>query len=112
MRLGIERMQAGLVHREVDLTRLPPLIQVAGTNGKGSVAAMMASALQAAGYRTGLFTSPHLHRFTERIRIDGKPLDTREAARRITELLAVFRQPGAPFLSFFELSTLMAAEAF
>lgn len=112
MRLGIERMRDGLAYRRLDLARLPPMIQVAGTNGKGSVAAMLASGLQAAGYRTGLFTSPHLHRFTERIRIDGQPLATREAARRIEELLSVFRRRGAPFLSFFELSTLMAAETF
>jgi dihydrofolate synthase/folylpolyglutamate synthase len=112
MRLGIERMRAGLAYRGLEGARLPPLIQIAGTNGKGSVSAMLASVLSAAGYRTGLFTSPHLHRFTERIQIDGRPLATREAARRIAELLAAFGKPGAPFVSFFELSTLMAAEVF
>lgn len=112
MRLGIERMREGIAYRKLDAAALPPMIQVAGTNGKGSVSAMIASALSAAGYRTGLFTSPHLHRFTERIRIDGRPLSTREAARRIEDLLDVFGRRGAPFVSFFELSTLMAAEAF
>ncbi len=112
LRLGIDRMREGLAYRELDLRALPPLIQVAGTNGKGSVSAMVASVLSAAGYRTGLFTSPHLHRFTERIRIDGDPLSTREAARRIDELLTVFGRRNAPFVSFFELSTLMAAETF
>jgi dihydrofolate synthase/folylpolyglutamate synthase len=112
MRLGIERMREGIAYRRLDAGTLPPMIQIAGTNGKGSVAAMIASGLRAAGYRTGLFTSPHLHRFTERIQIDGRPLSTREAARRIRELLDAFGQPGAPFVSFFELSTLMAAEAF
>lgn len=105
-------MRAGLAYRGLPAASLPPMIQIAGTNGKGSVSAMLASALSAAGYRTGLFTSPHLHRFTERIQIDGQPLATREAARRIGELLAAFGQPGAPFVSFFELSTLMAAEVF
>jgi dihydrofolate synthase/folylpolyglutamate synthase len=112
MRMGIERMRAGLAYRGLDGASLPPMIQIAGTNGKGSVSAMLASVLSAAGYRTGLFTSPHLHRFTERIQIDGKPLATREAARRIGDLLAAFGKPDAPFVSFFELSTLMAAEVF
>ena len=113
MRVGIERMQDGLEHRGLSASELRvPFIQVAGTNGKGSVSSMLASALLAAGYKTGLYSSPHLHRFTERVRIDGEPLGTREAARRISELLAWAEQPGAPELSFFELSTLLAVEAF
>jgi dihydrofolate synthase / folylpolyglutamate synthase len=110
MRVGIERMQDGLAHRglEVDI----PFVQVAGTNGKGSVSSMLAASLRAAGYKTGLFSSPHLHRFTERVRIDGEPISTREAARRIGELLDWAEQPSAPELSFFELSTLLAVEAF
>ena len=48
-------------------------IHVAGTNGKGSTAAMLASCLQAAGYRVGLFTSPFINRFNERIQVDGHP---------------------------------------
>src|SRR5574342_1081687 len=51
-----------------------PIIHVAGTKGKGSVCALAASALQAAGYRTGLYTSPHLVDFAERIQINGLPL--------------------------------------
>lgn len=113
MRVGIERMQAGLEHRGLTASELRvPFIQVAGTNGKGSVSSMLASALRAAGYKTGLYSSPHLHRFTERVRIDGEPIATREAARRISELLAWSEHPGAPELSFFELSTLLAVEAF
>jgi dihydrofolate synthase/folylpolyglutamate synthase len=111
MRMGIERMHDALRYRNLAQPALP-LIQVAGTNGKGSVSVMIAAGLQAAGYRTGLFTSPHLHRFTERIRIDGRPLALREAARRIAELLRVFEAPDAPDVSFFELSTLLAIEAF
>jgi dihydrofolate synthase/folylpolyglutamate synthase len=49
-------------------------VHIAGTKGKGSTAAMTESILRAAGYRTGLFTSPHLHTFRERIRIDGRPI--------------------------------------
>jgi dihydrofolate synthase/folylpolyglutamate synthase len=49
-------------------------VHIAGSKGKGSVAAMVESVLRAAGHSTGLFTSPHLHSYTERIRIDGEPL--------------------------------------
>jgi dihydrofolate synthase/folylpolyglutamate synthase len=50
-------------------------IHVAGTNGKGSTSHLLAAILQAAGYRTGLYTSPHLKSFTERIRIDGREIE-------------------------------------
>jgi dihydrofolate synthase/folylpolyglutamate synthase len=111
IRLGIERTRAGLCYRDSP-ERGIPFVQVAGTNGKGSVASMIAASLTAAGYRTGLFTSPHLHRFVERIRIDGRPLGEREAARRIEELLGAFGAPAAPDVSFFEFVTVMAMEVF
>ncbi|HLT73178.1 MAG TPA: hypothetical protein VKZ75_11020, partial [Cyclobacteriaceae bacterium] len=50
-------------------------VHVGGTNGKGSTAHMIASVLQSAGYKTGLYTSPHLKSFTERIRVDGKEIE-------------------------------------
>ena len=56
-------------------------IHLAGTNGKGSSAAMLASILQSAGYRTGLFTSPHLAEFRERVRVDGVMIDRASVAR-------------------------------
>jgi dihydrofolate synthase/folylpolyglutamate synthase len=111
VRMGVQRMRAALRQRNFDVHAMPYIV-VAGTNGKGSVSAMIAAGLQAAGYRTGLFTSPHLHRFTERIRIDGKPIGTHEAAQRTEDLLSVFAEPRAPEVTFFELSTLMALEAF
>ena len=54
--------------------RLFPSVHVAGTNGKGSVSHMLASVFQESGYKTGLYTSPHLLDFRERIRINGKPI--------------------------------------
>ncbi|MDR9459515.1 MAG: folylpolyglutamate synthase/dihydrofolate synthase family protein [Dehalococcoidia bacterium] len=63
-----------------------PAIHVAGTKGKGSTAAMIASALSAAGYRTGLYTSPHLHTFRERITVDGEMI-TEEEFSALTEKL-------------------------
>ena len=73
IKLGFERTEAimkacGNPHLGL------PVIQVAGTNGKGSVCAILASILNAAGYKTGLFTSPHLMRVNERIRINGQPI--------------------------------------
>lgn len=62
-------------------------IHIAGSKGKGSVAAMIASILQAAGYRSGLYTSPHLHNVRERIAVDGQPIGEDEFAR-LTEVLA------------------------
>ena len=63
------------------------IVHIAGTKGKGSTAAMMAAVLAAAGYRTGLFTSPHLDRVEERIVIDGRPCSDEE----LVELLELIR---------------------
>jgi dihydrofolate synthase/folylpolyglutamate synthase len=84
-------------------------VHIAGTNGKGSVAAMVESVLRAAGYGTGQFASPHLQRYVERVRVNGRPISEREAAKRIEELRADTRLPP---LSFFEYTTLLAFEAF
>lgn len=73
---------------------------------------MVARILTVAGHRTGLYTSPHLHRFTERIRIDGRPVAEKRLAARVEELKKVLAQPGAPELSFFETATLLAFETF
>lgn len=89
-----------------------PLVHLAGTKGKGSTATMVAAALTASGYRTGLYTSPHLHRLEERFRIDGQLCDAstfvglvdrlRQATVQATE-----QSPGrSP--SFFELTTALA----
>lgn len=111
IRLGVRRMDAALEFRGHPEEGMA-YVQVGGTNGKGSVASMVANVLTRAGFRTGLYTSPHLHRWVERIRIDGKPMGEREAARRISEVLDAFAQEAAPETTFFELTTLMALEYF
>ena len=93
----------------------PPLIHVAGTKGKGSVAAMTASALQAHGLRTGLYTSPHLHSFRERIRLNGDPLHEQTFAAAVARIWPVVEEmagepTGAP--STFEVLTAMALDVF
>lgn len=84
-----------------------PVVHVAGTNGKGSVAAMTASVLRRSGYRVGLFTSPHLCRFAERIQIDSEPI----ADDALGDALGRAIDLGPP-LSFFETAFLAAALAF
>lgn len=69
-RLGLERMRE-LMHRLGNPQESLKFIHVAGTNGKGSTSTMLASILTAAGYKTGLYTSPHLVRVNERFRING-----------------------------------------
>lgn len=76
---------------------------VAGTNGKGSVASMLESIARQGGHRTGLYTSPHLCRFAERIRLDGEPLDDARLSSAVGRALAL-----DPPLTFFEAATLAA----
>ena len=82
-----------------------PAIHVGGTNGKGSTASTLASVLQAAGYKTGLFTSPHLFDFRERMRINGAPISEAQVVAFV-EHIAPQMAEWQP--SFFEITTLMA----
>ena len=84
-------------------------IHIAGTNGKGSSSHYLASILQSAGYKTGLYTSPHLKSFTERIRIDGEPIPEDKVVRFV-ENNKDFLEELKP--SFFEMSVGMAFEYF
>ena len=77
-------------------------VQIAGTNGKGSTAAMTEAVLRAAGFRTGLYTSPHLARFTERIRVDGREAD----GDRLAALEGRLAETGVP-LTYFEIATVL-----
>ncbi|SOC80684.1 dihydrofolate synthase / folylpolyglutamate synthase [Salinimicrobium sediminis] len=84
-------------------------IHVAGTNGKGSVSHMLASVLQESGYKVGLYTSPHLKDFRERIRINGEMIPEAEVVKFIAENKSFFRQES---LSFFEMTVGMAFQFF
>ncbi len=86
-----------------------PTIHVAGTNGKGSVSHMLAAVLQRSGYRVGLYTSPHLVDFRERIRINGQPVSEQYVVDFVARERA-FWEPLAP--SFFEVTTAMAFKYF
>jgi len=80
-----------------------PSIHVTGTKGKGSVASLCASALQAAGYKVGLYTSPHLQEFTERIQINGMEIDKAELVALVNRLRPLTQQ--VPEITTFELTT-------
>lgn len=82
-------------------------VHVAGTNGKGTVCAFLSSMHRAARKKVGLYTSPHLIRYAERIRIDGEPIGDEQLTELIHRVL-----DGAPDLTFFEATTLMAFIAF
>ncbi|PKP53046.1 MAG: dihydrofolate synthase [Bacteroidetes bacterium HGW-Bacteroidetes-1] len=84
-------------------------IHVAGTNGKGSVSHMLASVLQEAGYKTGLYTSPHLKDFRERIRINGEMISPENVVRFIEKNYDAFETMD---LSFFEMTVGMAFDYF
>ena len=86
-----------------------PTIHIAGTNGKGSCSCTIASILQEAGYRVGLYTSPHLTDFRERIRVNGEMIGQEEVVRFVEEERAFF-EPLYP--SFFELTTALAFKYF
>jgi dihydrofolate synthase/folylpolyglutamate synthase len=93
----------GNPHREIQA------IHIGGTNGKGSTAAMMGSILQKEGYRVGLYTSPHLSRFTERIKVNGKEIEDEEVAALTGWMRKEIETAGiTPPFTFFDFTTAMA----
>jgi len=114
MKLGlanVERLLAALDQPHRDF----PAVQLAGTNGKGSTAAMLDAITRAAGIRTGLYTSPHLVSITERIRLDGEEIAPADFARSATRVRAaaeaLYEETGAR-PTFFEQTTAIALVAF
>ncbi|HEX5386007.1 MAG TPA: Mur ligase family protein [Gemmatimonadales bacterium] len=86
-----------------------PLVHIGGTNGKGSVCTLVAAALAAAGWRVGLYTSPHLVSFRERVRVDGAPISEDAVAMWTGQLEPLIRRRGA---TFFEATTAIAMADF
>jgi dihydrofolate synthase / folylpolyglutamate synthase len=105
--MGLERVHAVLQAMKLGLRC--PVITVGGTNGKGSTCAMLESILRAGGQRTGLYTSPHLVRYNERVRVGGAELDD---AALCEGFAAVERARGDLPLTYFEFGTLAALWAF
>lgn len=107
--LGLDRIRALLEKLGRPQDRLPPVLHVAGTNGKGSTCAFLRAALEAAGNRVHAFTSPHLVRYNERIRIAGKLIDDKRLAELMGRVLDANDEIGG---SLFEVNTAVALIAF
>ena len=108
-RLGLERITVLLDRLGRPQDSLPPVFHVAGTNGKGSTCAFLRAALEAAGCSVHMFTSPHLVRFNERIRVAGRLIDDDALATLLTEVLDAGHAIDA---TFFEVTTAVAFLAF
>lgn len=106
--LKLERMRA-LLRRLGNPHERVRCAHVTGTKGKGSTCAMLASVLRAAGYRVGLFTSPHLEHVEERIQVNGVPISHAELAALMSDIAPAVRameaEPGLPSPTFFEICT-------
>lgn len=107
--LGLERITELLARIGNPHRQLPPVLHVAGTNGKGSTCAFLRAAIEASGYTTHVYSSPHLVRFNERIRLAGRLIDDTVLAPLLAEVLDAGGDIGA---SFFEVTTAAAFLAF
>src|SRR5437870_11073841 len=110
IKLGLENIRRLLAELHVDL-RGTRVIHVAGTNGKGSVCAMIDSICRANGHRTGLFTSPHLVTFRERIRVNGKMISEDAVTGGLTTIRNLVAD-WDPHPTFFEVTTALALKHF
>ncbi|MBI5785942.1 MAG: bifunctional tetrahydrofolate synthase/dihydrofolate synthase [Rhodocyclales bacterium] len=108
--LGLDRVRS--LARVLDQRPTCPLILVGGTNGKGSTCAMLERILLAAGYRVGLYTSPHLLRYNERVRIGGRPVGDEALCAGFARVEAARVSRGDTPLTYFEFGTLCAWEVF
>ena len=106
---GLERTERLLAALGSPERKLPPIVHVAGTNGKGSLVAYLRSMAEAAGYRVHAYTSPHLVRFNERIRVAGQLIEDEALDAILTECEAANK--GEP-ITFFEITTVAAYLAF
>ena len=109
MDLGLERMRRLLADLGDPQDALPPVFHVAGTNGKGSTCAFLRACLEAAGKRVHVYTSPHLVRFNERIRVAGQLIADDALAAALDEVMVRNQGQG---VTFFELTTATALMAF
>ncbi len=107
--LSLGRLERLLSRLGNPQSRLPPVFHVAGTNGKGSTVAFLRACLEASGRRVHVYTSPHLIRFNERIRVAGKVIGDEALCDLLRDILA--RNGGQP-ITFFELTTALAFLAF
>ncbi|MDA8015920.1 MAG: bifunctional folylpolyglutamate synthase/dihydrofolate synthase [Thermoanaerobaculia bacterium] len=107
LKLGLERIRDLLVDLGEPHLAVPTVL-IAGTNGKGSTASLLSSIARASGYRTGLFTSPHLESLAERISVDGEAIADDDLYRHLTQILGAAETAHKHPPTFFEALTLAA----
>lgn len=107
--LGLDRIKQVLEKLNLTIFKSIPVIEVAGTNGKGSTSALIAAALNYSGIKAGLYTSPHLHKFNERVNIGGRDVTDEELSQAFE---IVHKTAGDINLSYFEYTTLAALVCF
>ena len=108
MKLGLKNILDLMEYTKTDFKKLT-VIHIAGTNGKGSAANIIAEVLRSNGYRTGLFTSPHIQKFNERIRIDNEEINDAD----LSEYISFFKEGIEKFnCTFFEANTAIAVKYF
>ena len=108
-KFNLERM-VKLMQLMGDPHKKYPVVHIAGTKGKGSTAAMVASILRKAGYRTGFYTSPHLQDFTERIQVDGAPISREQLIAAVDQIRSHLAK--IPEITTFEITTAIAFKDF
>ncbi len=109
MKLGLDTISAVLKRLDNPQNHFKS-IHIAGTNGKGSIAAMVAAILQRSGFKVGLFTSPHLIKFNERIQIDGTPISDAAVVHAYQKVRRANKNTRE--LTFFEMAAAMAFTVF
>ncbi|HQN46936.1 MAG TPA: Mur ligase family protein, partial [Rugosibacter sp.] len=107
--LGLARVAAVKARLNQQVAETAPVILVGGTNGKGSICAMLECTLLRAGYRVGLYTSPHLLHYNERVRINGVAVEDELLTAAFSKVQAA---RGGAALTYFEFGTLAAWEVF
>ena len=114
LRYSPEKFNLERMYRLMELMGNPqteyPVIHIAGTKGKGSTAAMISSILTEAGYKVGLYTSPHLQDYTERIQIDGTPISHDEMVKQVEHIKGFV--PQVEEITTFEITTAIGFQAF
>ena len=102
MELGLERIKCVFERLHLGALQKLTVIEVAGTNGKGSTAALIAASLRLSGIKCGLYTSPHLHRFNERVCIDGEEVSDEALCRAFSLVYDAACQEPLIKLTYFE----------
>ena len=108
---ALESPYVGNENSASESNKMPIIVHGAGTNGKGSVCWKLAQSMQASGLKTGLFVSPHISCFRERVQVDGQYISQDETTRILNEIFDICQEKDIPS-TFFEMTTALAFKHF